>query len=55
VKVDLSSGAFASGQVYVALSRCTTIEGITLERPIQPRDVSCDLEVKRFYMNCLAS
>jgi ATP-dependent exoDNAse (exonuclease V) alpha subunit len=55
IKVDLSSGAFASGQVYVALSRCTTIEGITLERPIQPRDVSCDLEVKRFYMNCLPS
>lgn len=53
VKVDLSSGAFASGQVYVALSRCTSIEGITLERPIQPKDVSCDQEVKRFYMNCL--
>jgi ATP-dependent exoDNAse (exonuclease V) alpha subunit len=53
IKVDLSSGAFASGQVYVALSRCTSIEGITLERPIQPRDVSCDQEVKRFYLNCL--
>ncbi len=54
IKVDLSSGAFASGQVYVALSRCTSIEGITLERPIQPKDVSCDQEVKRFYLNCLA-
>ena len=53
IKVDLSSGAFASGQVYVALSRCTSIEGITLERPIQPKDVSCDQEVKRFYLNCL--
>ncbi|QWD67566.1 AAA family ATPase [Polynucleobacter sp. VK25] len=55
VKVDLSSGAFASGQVYVALSRCKTIEGITLQRPIEPRDVSCDQEIKRFYMNCLPS
>ncbi len=55
IKVDLSSGAFASGQVYVALSRCTSIEGITLERPIQPKDVSCDQEVKRFYLNCLPS
>jgi len=53
VKVDLSSGAFASGQVYVALSRCTSIEGITLERPIEPKDVSCDEEIKRFYLNCL--
>lgn len=53
IKVDLSSGAFASGQVYVALSRCTAIDGITLERPIQPKDVSCDQEVKRFYLNCL--
>jgi len=53
VKVDLSSGAFASGQVYVALSRCTSIEGISLERPITPRDVSCDPEIKRFYLDCL--
>jgi ATP-dependent exoDNAse (exonuclease V) alpha subunit len=53
VKVDLSSGAFASGQVYVALSRCTSIEGISLERPIEPKDVRCDPEIKRFYMNCL--
>jgi len=55
VKVDLSSGAFASGQVYVALSRCKTIEGISLQRPIEPKDVSCDQEIKRFYMNCLPS
>jgi ATP-dependent exoDNAse (exonuclease V) alpha subunit len=53
VKVDLSSGAFASGQVYVALSRCKTIDGITLQRPIEPRDVSCDQEIKRFYLTCL--
>ena len=55
VKVDLSSGAFASGQVYVALSRCKTIEGISLQRPIEPRDVSCDPEIKHFYLNCLPS
>ena len=33
VKVDLSSGAFASGQVYVALSRCRSIEGISFICP----------------------
>mgnify|MGYP006184313527 CR=1 FL=1 len=53
VKVDLSSGAFASGQVYVALSRCRSIEGISLERPIVLKDVRCDPEIKRFYMACL--
>jgi len=53
VRVDLSSGAFASGQVYVALSRCTSIEGISLERPIEPKDVRCDPEIKHFYLNCL--
>ena len=54
VKVDLSSGTFASGQVYVALSRCRSIEGITLQRPIQAKDVSCDAEIKRFYLSCLS-
>ena len=53
VKVDLSSGAFASGQVYVALSRCKTIDGISLQRPIELKDVRCDQEIKRFYVSCL--
>ncbi|MCE7506453.1 AAA family ATPase [Polynucleobacter sp. IMCC30063] len=53
VRVDLSSGAFASGQVYVALSRCRSIEGISLQKPIQVRDVQCDPEIKRFYVACL--
>jgi ATP-dependent exoDNAse (exonuclease V) alpha subunit len=49
VKVDLSGGAFAPGQVYVALSRCTSLEGITLEKPIRRSDVKCDPNVKNFY------
>ena len=54
VKIDLSSGAFASGQVYVALSRCRSIQGIRLQRPIAMKDVRCDPEIKRFYMTCLS-
>lgn len=49
VEIDLEGGAFVSGQVYVALSRCREIENITLTRPIRPADVLCDGEIGRFY------
>jgi ATP-dependent exoDNAse (exonuclease V) alpha subunit len=49
VKIDLGSGAFASGQTYVALSRCKTLGGVSLSRPIQEKDVIIDPEVKMFY------
>jgi len=49
VLVDLGSGAFDSGQVYVALSRCRTIGGIRLERPIRRTDVRCDPIIRRFH------
>ena len=34
VIIDLGSGAFASGQVYVALSRCRSIDNMLLKRPL---------------------
>lgn len=49
VNIDLSVGAFAPGQVYVALSRCRTLSGIRLKRPIKLNDVRCEPEIKRFY------
>ena len=39
VSIDLGTGAFAGGQTYVALSRCRSIEGLTLRATIAPRDV----------------
>jgi ATP-dependent DNA helicase PIF1 len=48
VTIDLGSGAFAGGQVYVALSRCTSFEGITLRTPIQRRHIRTDPLVRQF-------
>jgi len=50
VRVDLGKGAFSPGQVYVALSRCRSLEDIRLARPIQGKDVKCDPVIKRFFM-----
>jgi ATP-dependent exoDNAse (exonuclease V) alpha subunit len=39
VIIDMEYGAFAPGQLYVALSRCTSFDGITLSRPLTKRDI----------------
>lgn len=49
ILVDLGSGAFAPGQAYVALSRCRSMEGIRLARPLRASDIKCDPEIRRFY------
>ncbi|NDV77498.1 helix-turn-helix domain-containing protein [Dysgonomonas sp. 511] len=42
-RVVIDAGqAFAAGQVYVALSRCTTLDGIVLFSPITPQSISTD-------------
>jgi ATP-dependent DNA helicase PIF1 len=49
VMVDLDRGAFAEGQVYVALSRCQTIEGLSLRRPVRAYEVRCSEAARAFY------
>ena len=48
VKIDFTGGVFAGGQTYVALSRCRSLEGITLGQPIRRDDVFVKPEVISF-------
>lgn len=49
VDIDFGGGgAFAGGQTYVALSRCTSLQGITLKEPIRQSDIFIHPEVIRF-------
>jgi ATP-dependent exoDNAse (exonuclease V) alpha subunit len=54
VTIDLGRGAFAHGQTYVALSRCRTLDGITLCQPLRKRDIVLDEDVLTF-MNTVLS
>jgi len=46
--IDMGFGAFTHGQTYVALSRCTTLEGILLKSPITHSDIIFDDRVYQF-------
>lgn len=48
VRIDLGRGAFAPGQMYVALSRCRSMEGIALATPMRERDVIVDARIREF-------
>lgn len=48
VIIDVGRGTFAHGQMYVALSRCTTLAGIVLKQPLKKNNIMMDWQVVKF-------
>ena len=46
--IDVGRGTFAHGQMYVALSRCTSLEGIVLKKPLTRSHILLDWQVVKF-------
>lgn len=49
VKIEIGKGAFDTGQLYVALSRCTSMKGIQLLSNMSLKDVTVDKRIYEFY------
>ena len=48
VVIDFTGGVFAGGQAYVALSRCTSLDGIQLKKQITRGDIFVRPEIVKF-------
>jgi len=49
VAIDLGNGAFVNGQLYTALSRCKSLNGIALKKLITPKDIITDDRIIAFH------
>ncbi|WP_028842789.1 AAA family ATPase [Thermodesulfovibrio yellowstonii] len=48
VLLDIGRGTFSHGQLYVALSRCRSLEGLILKKPVYPKNVLLDRRIVKF-------
>lgn len=48
VELDLTTATFAAGQLYVALSRCTSLEGLYLRMPVKQAHIIVEPKVTAF-------
>lgn len=48
VIIDIGRGTFATGQMYVALSRCRSLDGIVLRQRLQSRHIRVDYRIIKF-------
>ena len=53
--MDIGYGTFAHGQAYVALSRCSSFDGLVLTRPIRKEHILLDKRVVEFMLQHASS